>query len=266
MAVDDSDRVTDVAALLGETEARLGVGVRIVMDPHGRPLRTIITNGGKGITGFYFSLKGGTAMPYESFTELNAYHQCEVDPNVEDYCGQPHRFEFTIDGKPRRYTPDIACNMSDGTVEIREVKGAFAPDLNPYEAQRHEVARQVYDQLGWRFRVIRAADIERPAIAFANRAIIQRHAMAAVPADREYAALALLAGASPGGVGLGRVAEVLGGGPLGVARACALMVRRRLAIDLDRRFGPNSPVRRIERHRPAGAPTFRLLERLTTAA
>lgn len=267
----DVDRIEVAAPLTAITtdqqlDGRLGVGARIVMDPHGRPLRTIIVNGGKRITGFYVSRKGGTAMPYESFTELNALHQCEVDTDVEDYCAQPHRLEFIVGGEPRRYTPDIACNLSDGTVEIREVKGAFSPELNLYEARRHEIARTVYESLGWRFRVVRAADIERPSIAFANRAVIQRHAMAAVPADREIAALSLLARASTGIVSLGRLSEVLGHGPLGVARACALMVRRRLAIDLDHRLGPNSPVRRIERSRPAGAPTFRLLKRLATAA
>ena len=241
-------------------------GVTIVMDPHGRPLRTIIQNGGKRITGFYASLKAGTAMPYESFVEQNGIYRWEVDTNVVDYRTQPHRVEWHDGQRKRRYTPDVACDMADGSVEIIEIKGTFSPELDPVEAARHDFVRSIYARLGFRFRIVRACEIERPATVFANRAIVQRSAHVQVPADRTYAALDLLAAAPGGVVALGRLAEVLGGSPLGVARACALMVRRKVAIDLTTRFGPNSPVRRVETFRPAGAPTFHLLQRLQRTA
>jgi len=53
---------------------------------------------------------------------MNFYHQLEFDDTVVAYKTQPFSFTYELDGKTRRYTPDVLVKYIDGHFESWEVK------------------------------------------------------------------------------------------------------------------------------------------------
>jgi hypothetical protein len=62
------------------------------------------------------------------------------------------------------YFPDVRRDMEDGSIEIIETKKhAKEVDADPFYAQKIELARQVYEMMGWTFRVVAWPEIKRGA-------------------------------------------------------------------------------------------------------
>jgi len=53
---------------------------------------------------------------------MGFYHQLEFDDTVLAYKTQPFSFTYELDGKTRRYTPDVLVKYIDGHFESWEVK------------------------------------------------------------------------------------------------------------------------------------------------
>jgi hypothetical protein len=106
----------------------------------------------------------------------------------------------------------------------------------------------VYEDLGWKFRVLEDADIHKPAIVFENCLEIQLDGCLEIRDDEVRKVRELYTSANRTEVALGRIADTLGGWVRGASLARAMMVRRILAIPLDRRITIDTPVTLMSRH------------------
>lgn len=217
----------------------------IAEDPRGGPVRRIINGRQRRPVGRYSSRKAGRALPWESRAERAFFWHCEADPAVVDYLPQPHKLTIKTDGGPDLvYYPDLRRNMSDGRVEIREIKSAASERYaaEPDYALKLDLAREVYEGLGWHFGVLREEDdILRPAVRLETVWAIQRRRHVRVDARDEFALLGAIA-REGGEAPLGVAAEALGGGCLGLAKVAASVVRRIASVPLDRRLDDDTPV------------------------
>ena len=174
--------------------------------------------------GLYFSVKSGRHLPYESHLELHDLWRAEVDVEVVRSWPQPFTLTYADDDRLRRYTPDRKDERADGAVEIVEVK-EDAAEVSPARAA---AVQEALSGRGWRYRVVGRAEIEREPTLSGIRAV-QRHRRSALDAaDALRAQARLRAGPLP----LGDLLPVFGSGPQALAKVCALMVRRVLAVDL----------------------------------
>ncbi len=185
--------------------------------------------------GLYFSVKSGRHLPYESHLELHDLWRAEVDADVVRSWPQPFTLTYSEGDGLRRYTPDRNDARADGGVEVVEVKER-AGEVSP---ERAAAIAEALNSRGWSYRVVDRAEIEREPVFSAVRRV-QRHRRTAVTAaDAVHLRELLTRGPRP----FGEVLEALGGGPPGLAKACALVVRRVIAVDLAAGLTPSAPVR-----------------------
>ena len=203
----------------------------------GGPVR-LRRNGRRSIAnGLYFSVKSGRHLPYESHLELHDLWRAEVDVGVVRSWPQPFTLTYADGDRLRRYTPDRKDERADGRVEIVEIK-EDAADVTTARMQAVEAALSAR---GWSYRVVGRAEIEREPAFSAVRAV-QRHRRTALDeADALQVRAMLASGPSP----LSEVVAQLGSGPQPLAKACALMVRRVVAIDLAAGLAPHAQVRAL---------------------
>ncbi|AIB12432.1 hypothetical protein ABAZ39_10575 [Azospirillum argentinense] len=135
---------------------------RIVADARGGPIRRIINGRHRKPTGRYLSAKARRTLPWEDKRERAFFWHCEADANVVAYLSQPHRLEIHV-GRPRPliYFPDLRRDLANGRVEIYEIKKAYNPDDDADYDLKLRLAADVYEGLGWSFRIIEAPEIER---------------------------------------------------------------------------------------------------------
>lgn len=190
----------------------------------GGPVR--LRRNGRSATarGLYFSVKSGRHLPYESHLELHDLWRAEVDVEVVRSWPQPFTLTYADGDRLRRYTPDRRDLRADGGVEVVEVK----QDASEVAPAKIAAVQEALVARGWRYRVVARAEIEREP-AFSAIRLVQRHRRTSLDAtDALRVQAALAAGPLP----LERVAPHLGSGPQALAKTCALMVRRVLAIDV----------------------------------
>lgn len=218
---------------------------RIVITPDGRPIRSIITGRRHIVTGTYPSRKARCAMPHESMNELAFFYDCEVDTQVMDYRAQPFRLEFVLDGQPRAYIADCARLLSDGTVEVIEIKGDRQALSDESYAAKLRAVREFCHRLGWRFRIVFREDTVAARVRRENVYLIQSKRTVSYTASHCYLALDLLHRLN-GEASLGEVAQVLGDSRLGTSIAMAMMVGRVLDIELARPIAADSRVAAVD--------------------
>lgn len=228
---------------LSQREATNALG-RVVTTADGRPLRSVITGRRRIVTGSYASRKAMRPMPHESMNELAFFHQCEVETAVVDYRAQPCRFEFVLDGKLRTYIADSIRVLSDGTVEIVELKGDLRPLRDADYALKLEGVEQLCDALGWTFRVLTRTQLTTPRVRYENYRRVQMNRHASHTAAHCHVALDVIDEAG-GEVELGALARALGDPRRGVAIAMAMMVGRIVDIDLSKPVSSTSLVRAV---------------------
>lgn len=214
---------------------------RIVMTPDERPIRSIITGRRRIVTGSYPSRKAQCAMPHESMNELAFFHDSEVDTCVVDYRAQPFRLELVLDGQVRTYIADCARLLSDGAVEVVEIKGDWRSLSDASYAAKLGAVREFCSRLGWRFRIAVREDTVAARIRRGNVHLIQSKRTVSYDAPHCYVVLDLL-DRFGGEASLGQVSQALGDRRLGESIAMAMMVGRVLDIELDRPISPHSRV------------------------
>lgn len=215
-------------------------------DPRGGSVRMIIHGRHRKPTGRYASVKAGRAMPWEDRAERMFFWLCEADTAVARYLAQPHGLEMRVTGRkePLLYYPDVRREMSDGLVEIREIKSRDATKRlrDPNYDLKLDLAGEVYARLGWDFAVLHQADdIERPRQRLATAREIQRRRRVRVDTRDRFAFIGAVE--REGGVApLGAIIDALGGEPLGRAKVYAAIVRRLVHVPLDGRLTDKTPV------------------------
>lgn len=214
---------------------------RIVFPTSGGPIRTIITGRRHIVTGSYASRKARRAMPFEGMNERLFFMHSEVDTSVVDYRAQPFRFEFTIDGTARTYIVDCVRLLSDGRIEVVEVKNdRRALRDNHYLEKLHRVAATC-SALDWNFRVVLREELENPRVRLENIELIQSRRHTRFTAADVYLALESIERAG-GRIAMGELVEKLGDASQGKAALQAMMVHRLVEIDLSIPLGCKSLV------------------------
>lgn len=214
---------------------------RIVFPTSGGPIRTIITGRRHIVTGSYASRKARRAMPFEGMNERLFFMHSEVDTSVVDYRAQPFRFEFTIDGVGRTYIVDCVRLLSDGRIEIVEVKNDRRALRDDHYLEKLDRVAMACSALDWSFRVVLREQLENPRVRLENIELIQSRRHTHFTAADVYVALESIEQAG-GRISMGELAEKLGDVLRGRAALQAMMVHRLVAIDLSKPLSSESSV------------------------
>ena len=212
----------------------------LVATADGRPIRSIITGRKKIVTGVYASRKAGRSLPYESMNERAFFMHCEVDPGVLDYRAQPFRLEFLLNGAKRVYIPDCLRLMSDGAVEVVEIKNDRRALRDPDYALKVGTATNIFEAVGWRFRVIYRRELFEPASRWLAIYDVQSWRSASFTQSEVFQVVAAFRNRAT--VELGALARRLGGIGEGIAKLKAMAVSRIVALDLSGPIGLNTRV------------------------
>lgn len=119
----------------------------------------------RALTGRIALAEGGSAG-YESSLERDWLMALDFDWRVNRLQEQPYTIHYAIEGRKRRYTPDVLAEYDDGHRQATVV----------YEVKPHEVLRQSWQDLrprfkaavadcrarGWRFRIVTERHIRTP--------------------------------------------------------------------------------------------------------
>lgn len=90
-------------------------------NPHQRA-RTIVRPTGGIVRGKFPSRKNGRMVHHEGLLELDAIYLFETSPRVAAYREQPGEITYPDGNRMRRYTPDFAVDLVNGTTVLVEVK------------------------------------------------------------------------------------------------------------------------------------------------
>lgn len=208
----------------------------------GGPMRSVGRQRGIRPGGLYYSHKVGRHVGYESDNEKCDFYHAEVLPHVLRYREQPHTIEGCIQGKMLRYTPDREDRLSDGRLEIVEVKDEFEVDKDPAYSAKLDYFAEVYHRLGWSFRLTTRAEIRNP-LYFPAIENIQRLRRASYTAA-DVAAVRKVLG-SVGESSLAEVQAVFPSEAIALPKLCAMMVGRIVVLDICSKLEPASTVRLV---------------------
>lgn len=129
-----------------------------------KPVRSIRTSR-QYLTG-QVSLDGGKMASFESSLERDWLVVLDFDPEVKAVLEQPFTIEYLIEGRGRRYTPDVAVEyfrenqVQTVVYEIkpREILRAKWAHFLP----RFKAAIHICKQRGWRFKILTEKEIRTP--------------------------------------------------------------------------------------------------------
>jgi hypothetical protein len=201
----------------------------LVRRKDGGPIRPIANGRRHRPVGSYFSVKCGRSMPWESRPELHGLWRADVRTDVLESWVQPFRLEFLHSGRRFIYTPDRKDQLATGKPDIVEVKDVLKVDKDPLYYFKLNLAGTIISSLGWSFRVEDRAEIEAEP-AFSAIRIIQRYSRTAVSVPDIIALNHAFVGQEA--IPLHTVQMLFGGGPRSLAAICALIVKRKLSVDL----------------------------------
>ncbi|MGO6855620.1 hypothetical protein ACCS68_35270 [Rhizobium beringeri] len=250
---------------------------RICRSNDGGPVRQIINGRRKGRTGKFVSHKAGLrSMPWESIRgELPALQIAEVATGVAQLLVQPHRLEINVLQlpEPLLYFPDMELDVDDEFIRdltsgtsfamaaawprakitprgncrklIIEIKTEDDPRLHdPEYGAKLGLAAEVYRRLGITFLVLeRITHLPHDLVERCRAITIDRHTTISL---HDHDALRRLYRSHGSFQPYGSVVDALGGGPVGVAKASAMQVRRIISIDLTRELCPDTNVLLVE--------------------
>lgn len=206
------------------------------------PMRPVGRRRGLRPGGLYYSQKMGRLVGYESHNEKCDFYRAEIAPHVINYREQPHTIEAEIDGEVRRYTPDREDRFADGRLEIVEVKDEFEADKDPAYSAKLDYFAEVYERLGWSFRLTTREEIKDP-VTFETVENVQRFRRASFTAE-EIAAVRRTVGLG-GECSLGELFSAFTFEGTALPKLCAMMVARIVILDIGSKLEPTSTVKLV---------------------
>jgi hypothetical protein len=217
----------------------LRLAATIIERIDGGPMRNVGRRRGKRPGGLYCSTKMGRHLGWESKAERDAFFYPEVCPDIVSYREQPHTAVAVINGVKRSYTPDRLDVSADRSFTIVEVKEAFEEEADPDYTLKLEYFAQIYAALGWGFEIV---DREMIAGDYCFEALkkVQSHRRVSFDATELRT---ILHQVQLSETTLGQLQTHLSHPLVGQAKLFAMMVDRRIRIDLR---APLSPDTRIE--------------------
>lgn len=204
------------------------------------PMRPVGRRRGIRPGGLYYSQKMGRLVGYESDNEKCDFYRAEVSTNVVCFREQPHTIEAIIDGKLRRYTPDREDISAGGHVEIVEVKDQFEADKDPGYSAKLSYFAEVYERLGWSFRLTTREEI-KGSPSFNTIENIQRFRRVSYNPVEVADVRRILNGR--GACQLGELVALLSPEIVALPKLCAMMVGRIVILDTESRLESTSIVK-----------------------
>lgn len=190
--------------------------------------------------GLYYSQKMGRLVGYESENEKCDFYRVEIAPEVMGYREQPHTIKAVIAGQERRYNPDREDQFADGRIQIVEVKDEFEAAKDPDYTAKLDYFAEVYERLGWSFRLTTRVQI-KDTTTFKAVETIQRFRRASFTA-KEVADVRIEF-AQRDQCSLGELLRLFPSELVGLPKLCAMMVGRILLLDVTSRLEPSSIVK-----------------------
>lgn len=122
--------------------------------------REIVRPTGGILRGKFPSRKTGRMVHYEGLLERDAIYLFEASPLIESYSEQPTTIHFPDGKRLRRYTPDFALDLKNGSQILVEVKPLHSLEQADV---RHKLAqvRKYLQQQGQTFLVLTDAEIRQ---------------------------------------------------------------------------------------------------------
>ena len=123
-------------------------------------VRRVVTRSGKRFRGKTPSRKcGGRMVQWESLLERDAIHLFEAHPLVVSYQEQPSiETYYDDDNMPRRYIPDFALTLADGSLLHIEVK-CQAQLARKSVSRKYELISRSFREQGRAFRILTEAEL-----------------------------------------------------------------------------------------------------------
>jgi len=241
---------------------------RIEEREDGGPIIDLITGREPHVVGTKVCIKAGMrALPWESNeAERPMIELCETASPVRAMLSQPHELFMKVTGEPREwmYRPDLrltvdvvfaeavvnAVPFADAVCSWRPTEGQLATKTlivevkrdddprfdDPIYLRKLELARQVYERIGWAFVwVTSSVDILHAASARSVREVMLDHDVSLAPSDITVARRVL--GAERKAT-LGELVNALGS----LGKCCALHVRRIICMDMRNDLRPDTAV------------------------
>lgn len=99
----------------------------------------------------FVSLKTDSVQTTESDLEFDACFHFEFAPQIKTFETQPLGFKYRMNGRLRRYTPDMLCYFNDGYAPYYEVKPKWITQQDEFKekfyAQRQQAITNGHDLL-----------------------------------------------------------------------------------------------------------------------
>jgi hypothetical protein len=212
---------------------------------HGGSIRTFTGNLAHE-NGWWPSFKRRRLQYWEGMTQRAYLLRCEVDAQVDWAQSEARRFEFPLGGRRHRYTCDVEVRKADGSTEIIELKRDEydLADVD-YRLTLAGVA-EICRRCGWTFKIVLAREIFAGRQHRENVELFQSRRFAHVGREhlRRLDDFAYRHGQEST---YGELADALepNFAPAGKAVLQALLVRRRINIDLTEPLYDETPVQII---------------------
>lgn len=214
------------------------VMARMLRAPGGASRRTFM--GGRTYeNGLLCSRKAGRMLHWEGGAARALLVRSESDHGVTRIASEA----ITLVGGDHEYTVDAVLTLPDGTEHAVEVKRDLEELRDPEYRRKLAWAAEIFRRCGIRFSIVLREEVFRSARHRRNAELIASRGFVHVPRRRRDE-LADLAARSGTASTLGEVAETLAPGRRlrGMAMAHALIVARRLEIDVTDRLDERTPV------------------------
>lgn len=96
---------------------------------------------------------GGKEMKYRSGYECEVYECLEALNRIKSYDVESFSLQYQFQGTPHRYIPDLTIQLTDGSVEVWEIKPSNQTHLEKNQ-KKWEACNEYCKARDWEFKVI----------------------------------------------------------------------------------------------------------------
>jgi hypothetical protein len=173
----------------------------------------------------------------ESRLEAEAYRMFDFDRTVASYETQPFTVNYETDGRTISTYPDAELKLVDGWFEIVQIKMQKTYEKHLRENARFRAEREVFERLGWSYRVLTENDI-RAEPQLSNLKLLRHYRNRPVSPEIVQGVIATVR-KNPNAT-IRSVAEAFRAGGMHVVDLYALVARHEIRADLSLPIGPEA--------------------------